>query len=474
MLPVLPAEGEQLGEGFLLHPAGADVLQAAFAVSVRPPAGSAEGPIGARMCPMSGPATVPRTRDEAAKADQADPLARYRDNFVIAGQGPLYLDGNSLGRQPRGSREAMASLFEEWAGELVRAWERWAELPMVVGDRVGQLLGASPGQVVATDSTTVNLYKLALAALDARPGRDEVVGDANDFPTVRYVLQGIASRHDRRLQLVESDPAEGVGDELAAAVSEKTALVYLSAVNYRSGAVVDIAAVSDLAHKAGALTLFDLSHAAGVLPLQLERSGADLAVGCGYKYLNGGPGAPAWLYVRKDLQQDLRQPIWGWWGQREQFAMGPSYDPLPGIGRFLTGTPDVLGLTALDAGVRALLEAGMAQVWAKTQQLVALLGARSEELLAPLGARLASPSQALRRGGHLAVSHPHAQEATQLLAEKGLVLADFRQPDVMRLAPAALYTRYVDVWDAMDHIASALEDLAARARPRGGAWGARA
>ena len=245
-------------------------------------------------------------------------------------------------------------------------------------------------------------------------------------------------------------------------MSEKTALVCLSGVNYRSGGVVEIAAASDLAHRCGALALFDLSHGAGVLPLQLDRSGADLAAGCGYKYLNGGPGAPAWLYVRKDLHQDLRQPIWGWWGQRDQFAMGPSYDPLAGAGRFLTGTPDVLGLTALASGIAPLLAAGMGPVWAKTQGLMALLAARVEEVLSPLGARLASPSEPLRRGGHLAVSHPDAWPATQLLAERGLVVADFRRPDVMRLAPVALYTRYVDVWDAIGHIASALQDPAVR------------
>lgn len=412
---------------------------------------------------LRGPLGVVQSRDDALKADQADPLAQYRDSFVIDEEGPLYLNGNSLGRQPRAVKEALTALLGEWADDLVSAWERWAELPAEVGDKVGMILGAAPGQVVAGDSTTVNLYKLAVAALDARPGRDEIVSDANDFPTVRYVLQGIASQLGRRLLTVESDPAEGlVVEDLAGVIGEKTALVCLSGVNYRSGSALDIGAVNELVQRAAALALFDLSHAAGVLPLQLDRWGADLAVGCGYKYLNGGPGAPAWLYVRKDLQQNLRQPIWGWWGQRDQFAMGPSYDAQAGMGRFLTGTPDVMGLTSLASGVAPLLAAGMSPVWAKTQQLIALLAARVEEALGPLGAKLASPSEPTRRAGHLAVSHPDARQATQLLAERRLVMVDFREPDVMRLAPAALYTRYVDVWDSIGHIASVFANLAVR------------
>jgi len=399
-------------------------------------------------------------RQDATKADEADPLAPYRDGFVIARASPIYLNGNSLGRQPRGAREAIGRVLEEWAQDLVSSWERWAELPTKVGDMVGEVIGAAPGQVVAGDSTTINLYKLAQAALDARPGRDEVVGDANDFPTVRYVLQGLASRQAKRLLLAESDPVEGLHTEqLADLISDQTALVCFSGVNYRSGAILDIAAVSQLAHHCGALALFDLSHAAGVLPLELDLAGADLAVGCGYKYLNGGPGAPAWLYVRRDLQQKLRQPVWGWWGQRDRFAMGPSYDPLPGVGRFLAGTPDVLGLTALEAGLGPLLAAGKAKVWAKTQRLVGLLATRAAELLLPLGAKLASPTDPARRGGHLAVSHPGASRATRLLAERGLVMADFRSPDVVRLAPVALYTSYVDVWDSVGHIAAVLGDL---------------
>ena len=317
---------------------------------------------------------VPKTRQETVEADLCDPIARYREEFVIVPGGPIYLDGNSLGRQPRAARAAIAALMDEWGRDLVSGWDRWMDLPGAVGDRIGALVGAGPGQVVLSDSTTVNLHKLALAAVGSMAGRRVIVGDANDFPTVRYVLQGIAAREDRDLKLLATDPVEGVGPAaIADAVSEDVALVCLSGVNYRSGALVDLAEVTGAAHRAGAMVLWDLSHAAGAVPVELDATGADLAVGCSYKYLNGGPGAPAWLYVRSDLQERLRQPIWGWWGQRDQFAMGPSYDPVPGMYRFLAGTPAVLGMVAVDAGVAPLLSAGMPALWAKARQLVALL-----------------------------------------------------------------------------------------------------
>lgn len=285
-----------------------------------------------------------------------------------------------------------------------------------------------------------------------------------------------------RLRLVATDPVEGIGappspfsgtgtgtgtgtEDLFGAISGPAdhagadiALVCLSAVNYRSGAVADLAAVTDAAHRAGALVLWDLSHAAGAVPVDLDGSGVDLAVGCSYKYLNGGPGAPAWAYVRAGLQASLRQPVWGWWGQRNQFAMGPGYDPVPNIARFLAGTPDVLGTVAVDCGIAPLLAAGMPALWAKTRRLVALLSERAEQLLVPLGARAASPSDPGRRGGHLAVSHPDVYNAARLLIDRELVVPDFRAPDVLRLAPVALYTGFVDVWDATERVASVLAD----------------
>jgi kynureninase len=428
---------------------------------------------------------VPETRQEALEADRLDPLASYRDEFVFSPAGPIYMDGNSLGRQPRATAAAISTLLAEWGRDLVGGWDRWADMPTTVGDRIGQLVGAAPGQVVVSDSTTVNLYKLALAAVDARPGRPLIVGDAEDFPTVRYVLQGIAARSGRRLELVHAAPVEGTAegtadgttgappagptpgpvedalfDAISAGANGGAALVCLSTVNYRSGAVLDMASVTHAAHRAGALALWDLSHAAGAVPVDLDGAGVDLAVGCSYKYLNGGPGAPAWRYVRSGLQASMRQPIWGWWGQRDQFAMGATYDPVPGIARFTAGTPAMLGTVAVGCGITPLLSAGLPALWAKTRRLVALLARRAEELLLPLGATVASPPDPGRRGGHLAVSHPDAYNAARLLIDRGLVVPDFRPPDVLRLAPVALYTRFVDVWDAVERTAAVLADPA--------------
>ncbi|HTT89109.1 MAG TPA: aminotransferase class V-fold PLP-dependent enzyme [Acidimicrobiales bacterium] len=404
-----------------------------------------------------------RSAADVAEADRLDPLAPYRDQFLISDVAPIYLDGNSLGRQPRATAKVLAGLLDEWARDLVGAWERWAELPAAVGDRVGQLVGAAPGQIVVSDSTTVNLYKLAVAAVDSRPRRPVIIADANDFPTVRYVLQGIAARSRRTLRLIDTSPLEGIEvNAVAEALSDDVGLVCFSAVNYRSGAVVDMAAVDELARHVGALTLWDLSHAAGVVPVELDSSGADLAVGCGYKYLNGGPGAPAWLYVRAAMQAQLRQPIWGWWGQQDQFAMAAGYDPMPTAGRFLAGTPAVAGILALDTGIAPLLAAGLPALWHKTRRLVGLLADRTEALLAPLGARRASPSDPARRGGHFSISHPDAGAVTRTLIDRRLVVPDFRMPDVIRLAPVALYTSYREAWDAVDRIAAVLADPSAR------------
>ena len=405
----------------------------------------------------------PRTRAEAAEADRLDPLAQFRSEFLVDPGAPLYLDGNSLGRPPRATAGVVREVLDEWSRELVGGWGRWVELPAAVGDRIGQLVGAGAGQVVVSDSTTVNLYKLAMAAVDARADRLVLVGDANDFPTVRYVLQGIAARQGRRVRFIDTDPVEGVEtDAVADALGDDVGLVCLSGVNYRSGAVVDIEAVNAAAHRVGALTLWDLSHAAGAVLLQLDATGADLAVGCGYKYLNGGPGAPSWLYVRTELQRSLRQPIWGWWGQADQFAMGDAYDPVPDAGRFQAGTPAIIGIAALDAGIAPLLAAGMPALWEKTKRLVGFLAARAEDVLTPLGARCASPSNPDRRGGHFAVSHPHAWAATRALIERGLVVPDFRAPDVIRLAPAAIYTSYAEVWDAIERVAGVIADPSVR------------
>jgi kynureninase len=389
------------------------------------------------------------SRERAAELDAADRLAPLRDAFVHDDPELIYLDGNSLGRLPRASVERIARVVrEEWGAGLIRSWSHWVELPTRTGDLIGSaLLGAAPGQVAVSDSTTVNLYKLAMGALDARPDRTAIVTDDDNFPTDRYVLEGLATGRGLELRVVHGDIDQGLDlGELREAVDETTALVSLSHVAYRSGALLDMAALNDIAHDAGALVLWDLCHSAGAVPVELDATGADLAVGCTYKYLNGGPGAPAFLYVRRELQAGLRQPIWGWFGQRDQFGMGPSYDPVPGIERFLVGTPAVTAIAAVEEGVRLLADAGIDRLRAKgvalTEYLIELAAAWLPELT------LATPADPARRGSHVSLRHPEAWRLTQALID-AKVIPDYRTPDRLRLGPAPITTRFTDVWDGL-------------------------
>jgi kynureninase len=388
--------------------------------------------------------------------DLEDPLAPYRRQFNT--EGPIYLDGNSLGRPSASVVERLAEAVRDWSENLVGGWSRWIDLPAAVGDRVGRLIGAGPGQVVVCDSTTVNLYKLAAAALSAQPGRQVILADADDFPTDRYVLQGLAELSGRELRLLHGSAVDGLDTEAVdAAIDARTALVCLSHVNFRSGARLDLAAITEAAHRRGALVLWDLCHSAGAIPVDLDEARADLAVGCTYKYLNGGPGSPAFAYVRRDLQVRLRQPVWGWFGQQDQFAMGPKYDPTSGMGRFLAGTPPVLGLLAVDAAAQTLESAGVPALWAKSQQFTAMLVDLIRDRLEPLGATLASPTDPGRRGAHVSVAHPRAWPWCKALIDRRMVIGDFRPPDVIRLGPAPLYTRFVDVFDAVQKMTEVLQ-----------------
>ena len=393
-------------------------------------------------------------RSHAAELDAADPLARLRDRFVRPDPGLIYLDGNSLGMLPAATAQRIRDVVDQdWGAGLIRSWAEWISLPQRAGDLLGAgLLGAAPGQVLVADSTTVNLYKLACAALDAQPGRPVIVTDDDNFPTDRYVLEGIAARPGAALRMIHSDPVEGVGAAaVAAAVGPDTALVCLSHVAYRSGALADMTGITRLAHEGGAMVLWDLCHAAGSVPVSLDACGADLAVGCTYKYLNAGPGAPAFLYVRKDLQGRLRPPIQGWFGQRDQFAMGMGFDPAPGITRFAAGTPNIIGTAAVEEGARLLAEAGIGALRAKGMQMTSYLIALADEWLVPLGASVASPRDPQRRGSHVVVRHPEARRICQALTRKGIV-GDYREPDLLRLGPAPITTSYAEVWDAMDTI----------------------
>ncbi|MGH3329372.1 MAG: kynureninase [Streptomycetales bacterium] len=394
-------------------------------------------------------------RRYAEELDAKDPVGYLRGRFLVADPELIYLDGNSLGRPPLATAERLRHVVEaEWGRALVGAWQHWIDLPVQVGDMIGEhLVGAAPGQVVVSDSTTVNLYKLAAAALDARSGRRVIVTDDDNFPTDRYVLAGLAAQRGLELRLVRSDPVTGPGlAAIRAAVDDDVALVSLSHVAYRSGALVDMEPVTRIAHDAGALALWDLSHSAGSFPVQLDLTGADLAVGCTYKYLNGGPGAPAFLYVRHDLQAGLRPPVWGWFSQRDQFAMGPDYDPVPGVGRFLAGTPPVPALCAVDEGVRLLAEAGIGRLRAKGVMMTDYLIALADAWLAPLGFSVATPRDPARRGSHVALRHPEAYRICRAAIERARVVADFRAPDRLRLGPAPITTSFADVWTALDRL----------------------
>jgi kynureninase len=306
-------------------------------------------------------------------------------------------------------------------------------------------LGAAAGQVVVADSTTVLLYKLARAAVDARPGRHKIILDTDNFPTDRYVLEGIAAERGLTLEWIDTDPLAGITPEqVAAVVDEDTALVLFSHVAYRSGWLADAPEITRIAHAAGALVLWDLSHSAGSVPLALDEWGVDLAVGCTYKYLNGGPGAPAFAYLRRDLQSELRQPIWGWMGHRASFEMGPGYEPAPGARALLSGTPPILAMVPLRANLEMLAAAGIGAVRAKSELLTGYALELADRWLRPLGVEVVSPRDAARRGGHVTLRRPGFEKLLEPLWERG-VIPDYRRPDGLRIGPAPLSTSFTEV-----------------------------
>ena len=379
-------------------------------------------------------------RGHAIALDAGDPLAEFRDRFEHRDPERIYLDGNSLGMPSHAVGEAIAAGVESWARDLVRGWDEWIELPRRVGDRLAAAcLGARPGEVLIADSTTVNLYKLAHAALDVRDGA--LVTDVGNFPTDRYVLAGVAASRGRRyIEVDRATNAVNVADAGA---------ICLMLVDYRSGALLDM---PGLTSATDALVIWDLSHAVGAVEIDL--SSADLAVGCTYKYLRAGPGAPAFLYVRQELVDGLRSPIQGWFGQRDQFVMGPAYDPAPGIDRFASGTPSIGGLMAVDAAIGIVEEAGIGAIAAKGRALTTYAVDLADAWLTPLGFSLASPRAAGRRGCHVALRHPDGWPVARALIERANVLVDFRRPDVVRLGFDPLTTRFVDVWDGLDRLRS--------------------
>jgi len=401
-------------------------------------------------------------RSHARALDAADGLAGFRERFAIAEDGPIYLDGNSLGRLPLATRDRLRDVAGEWGQRLVGGWSEWIDLPRRAGDLLAEgVLGGRAGEVLVCDSTTVNLHKLCSAALDAYAlsAQRAVVTDRGNFPTDRYVLEGLCAQRGLELRTFEADELLGPRPEdLDAALADgSAALVVLSHVAYRSGALADLPALTEVARRHDAHVVWDLSHSAGALPVDLHEAGVELAVGCSYKYLNAGPGAPAWLYVAEAVQDRLRSPIWGWFGQEDQFAMERDYVPARGIDRFAAGTPSVLGVAAVEEGARVTAEAGIAALREKSVAQTELVVALHDAWLEPLGFSLGTPREPARRGSHVSLRHEQARPICRALIERAGVIADFRGPDSIRLGVAPLYTSFTEVWDALDRLRALVE-----------------
>ena len=391
--------------------------------------------------------------EEARELDATDPLNAYRSEFVITDLEMIYLDGNSLGRLPESATQIVEDVtHSQWGDRLIRSWnEGWWELQLELGDLLAPLLGASSGEVMISDSTSVNTFKLAEAAVTASD-RSKIVTDDLNFPTDVYILDGVAKRHGMSLEIVGSDGVHGPVEQLAEAIDQDTALVSLSHTTFKSGYTYDLEQMTSLAHDAGAMVLWDCSHSAGALPIALNEANADLAIGCTYKYLNGGPGAPAFLYVRSDLQDTLENPITAWWGHAEPFSFDLEFRPIQGIRRFHTGTMPILSLAATEAGIRGVSDAGIHRVRSKSIALSEFLIDQWQAHLASLGFGLASPIDAERRGSHVSLSHEQAWPVTKAMIEQVKVLPDFRSPDNIRLGLAPLYTTFTEIHTAIQRI----------------------
>jgi len=394
-----------------------------------------------------------------------DPLAAYRDRFVGADSPLVYFDGNSLGRPLTVTGPRLARFVEEeWGGRLIRGWdERWFDLPRTIGDDLGRtVLGAAPGQTAIGDSTTVLLYKLMRAAVAARPGRTEIVIDRDNFPTDRYLAAGIADECGLTLRWIDVDLTAGVtADLLAEAVGEQTALVVISQVAYRSAWLADVAELTRIAHDAGALVLWDLCHSAGSVPVRLDEWGVDLAVGCTYKYLNGGPGSPAFCYVAARHLDTLTQPIQGWMGAVDPFLMGPTYAPAEGIRRFLSGTPAIVGMLALQDMLDLIGEVGMPAIREKSVALTSYAIEVADDVLAPAGVGVASPRDPAQRGGHVTQNHPLMREVTAALWERD-VIPDYRDPHGLRVGLSPLSTSFTEVRTGLEAVREALAAVTPR------------
>jgi len=395
-------------------------------------------------------------RSAAVALDSSDPLAEYRDQFMIADPSLCYLDGNSLGRMPGATIGVVDDyLRNEWGTKLVSGWSNWIDEAQSVGDLVGRAsLGATSGQMLCVDTTSVNFYQLCCAAVDARPDRKTVVTDTANFPTDRYILEGICKQRGLKLVVINDDQGEEYisPEMLSAVLNDDVALVSLSVIQYRSGVLHDVAKLTQLARDAGALFVWDASHAVGVVPMQYDRDKVDLAVGCTYKYGNSGPGSPAWLYVSKRLQQEVNVPIQGWFAQNDQFAMAQGFDRTSGMRGFQIASPSIIGMRCVTTAFAMIERAGLTAIAQKAAQGTELMLALHDAWLAPLGFSVVTPRNSNRRGGHISVRHEHAQKISEAMRIFGNVIGDFRQPDCIRLAISPLPTSYVEVFDGFERI----------------------
>jgi kynureninase len=390
-------------------------------------------------------------RNACVALDAADPIAGFRERFIDDGS-TIYLDGNSMGRLPKAALSRLQEMAEhEWGTILVRGWTEsgWMDSPLRVGHAIGELIGAAPGEVIIADSTSVNLYKLITAVLTARPQRKVVLTEGSNFPTDLYIAQGVVDMLGGELRVVERAT-------LVEALDTDTALLYLTHVDFRSGERHDMAALSAAAHAVGALTLWDLSHSAGAVEIQLQRDGADVAVGCGYKYLNGGPGAPAFLHVSTALQDELRNPIQGWLGHATPFTFQPDYQPASGIRAWMSGSPPVLAIGALAVGVDLHLDAGARRIGEKAALLTEVFMRLARARLEPIGFGIATPTDPAQRGAQVSLRHPEGLAIVRAVGDRG-VIGDFRPPNLCRFGLAPLYTRFVDLWDSIERIADVVE-----------------
>lgn len=407
--------------------------------------------------------TVPLDRSYADQLDAADDLAGMQQAFVNLEPDMIYLDGNSLGRLPRATVDLTDDLVRrQWGGRLIRGWnEGWFELPERIGAKIARLVGAAPDEVIVADSTSVNLFKLVVAALRAQRGRMRIISDDLNFPSDLYILQGavdlLGSEHEIALAY-SADGIHGPVETILSLLDHNTALLTLSHVTFKSGFLYDMKALTAAAHAVGALTIWDLSHSVGAVPIDLNGSGVDLAVGCCYKYLNGGPGAPAFLYIRRDLQERLINPISGWMGQRDLFNFDLDYAPAAGLRRFLTGTPPIMSLALIEPGVDLVLAAGIERLRAKSIAQTEYLIELWQQRLAPLGYTLNSPRDPARRGSHVSLGHPAGLGIDLALINELNVLPDFRTPDNIRLGITPLYTSFRDIYIAVERLAQAVTE----------------